>query len=157
VPDDELFAFHVEEVGRVAVQLLGRRLYETMRYWDTVEEGPETPPLHAEWARRWRALPKIVFSTTLDAVEDDARLERGDAVAVLERLRAEEDGEIAIGGAGLAASVMAHGLIDEYRLLVRPIVLGAGTPYFPPLERPIPLELVETRTFPGGVVYLRYS
>ena len=99
----------------------------------------------------------MVFSTTLSAVQGDARLASGGLAEEIERLRTEPgEGEIAIGGATLAAEAAALGLIDEYRTMVYPVLVGGGIPYFPQRERRVDLELVETRTFSSGVVYLHY-
>jgi dihydrofolate reductase len=155
-PDDELHRFHNEEVREVGVQLYGRRLYETMRVWDTV--GDDADPPMAEFARIWKQTPKLVFSTTLDAVEGTATtLAHEDPVTAVTRLKAEDGKPLAVGGAGLARTLIDAGLVDEYRLFVNPIVVGGGTPFFPTLERRIPLVLVETRTFSDRVVYIRYE
>jgi dihydrofolate reductase len=99
----------------------------------------------------------VVFSTTLSAVEGNARLASGGLAEVIERLRAEPgEGEIAIGGATLAAEAAGLGLIDEYRAMVYPVLVGGGIPYFPQRERRVDLELVEARTFGSRVVYLHY-
>jgi dihydrofolate reductase len=99
-----------------------------------------------------------VFSTTLSAVQGHARLASGGLAAEIERLRAEPaDGDIAIGGAVLAAEAAALGLIDEYRARVLPVLVGGGIPFFPQHQRRVDLELVETRTFGSRVVYLRYQ
>src|SRR5918997_3081242 len=103
-PDTELHAFHNERVRKCDVQLLGRRLYEVMLYWETVD--PSTPDVEGEFAALWLPLEKIVFSSTLDAVEGNARLASGGVVEELERLKAEEGKEIAVGGAGLAATCL---------------------------------------------------
>lgn len=145
-PDAELHRFHNERVRTQSAQLMGRRLYETMLSWET--DDPGWGEVEREWAAIWRPLPKVVFSTTLDTVEGNARLARGDVAEEL----AQFDGEVAIGGPGLAAS--AADLIDDYQLFVHPVVVGGGTPFFPP--RRIDLELVETRTFGSRVQYLRY-
>ena len=98
-----------------------------------------------------------MFSTTLSAVEGNARLASGGLAEEIGRLRAEAgNGDIAIGGATLAAEAAALGLIDEYRAMVHPVLVGGGIPYFPHSERRVDLELVETRTFSSNVVYLRY-
>ena len=102
------------------------------------------------------ALPKIVFSRTLERVEGSATLERDGHADVAARLKAQDGNDIAVGGAGLAGSLSRLGLIDEYRLFVSPVVLGGGTPFFPGLDERIDLELVETRTFGSRVVYVRY-
>src|SRR3954452_2076812 len=110
-----------------------------------------------EWAALWKPLPKVVFSTTLSAVQGNARLATGGIAEEIERLRAEpEEGNIAIGGATLAAEAAALGLIDEYRARVYPVLVGGGIPFFPRKEERADLELVETRTFPTGVVFLHH-
>ncbi|MEV7571268.1 dihydrofolate reductase family protein [Streptomyces tanashiensis] len=157
VPDDEVFRFWIDEIRDVGVHLLGRRLYETMLYWETVAEDPSLDDAQREWISLWNPLPKVVFSTTLSEVQGHARLVSGGLAEEIERLRAEPgDGDIAIGGATLAAEAAASGLIDEYRVMVYPVLVGGGTPYFPRHERRVDLELVETRTFNSKVVYLRY-
>jgi dihydrofolate reductase len=156
-PDPEVFRFWIDEIQQVGVHLLGRRLYETMRYWETAEQEQTLDEAELEWAAIWKALPKVVFSTTLSAVEGNARLVSGGLAEEIERLRAEPGrGEIAIGGATLAAEVAAAGLVDEYRAVVYPVLVGGGVPFFPRGERRVDLELVETRSFDSGVVYLRY-
>jgi len=156
-PDPGVFRFWIDEIRGVGVHLMGRRLYETMLYWETADQDPSLGDAELEWAGLWKPLPKVVFSTTLSAVEGNARLASGDVAEVIERLRSEPgEGEIAIGGATLAAEVAAHDLIDEYRVMVYPVLVGGGTPFFPQRERRVDLELVETRTFSSGVVYLRY-
>jgi len=155
-PDEEVFRFWIDEIRRVDVHLLGRRLYETMLYWETVDQE-SLNAAELEWAALWNPLQKVVFSTTLSAVQGNARLASGGLAEEIERLRAEpEEGEIAIGGATLAAEAAALGLIDEYRAMVHPVLVGGGIPFFPRRERRVDLELVETRTFSSRVVYLRY-
>jgi dihydrofolate reductase len=156
-PDKEVFRFWIDEIRGVDVHLLGRRLYETMLYWETAEEDPSLGDAEREWAGLWNPLPKVVFSTTLSAVQGNARLASGGLAEEIERLRAEPgDGEIAIGGATLAAEAAGSDLIDEYRSIVYPVLVGGGIPFFPRRERRVDLELVETRTFDSGVVYLRH-
>lgn len=155
-PDPEVFRFWIDEIRGVGVHLMGRRLYETMLYWETVDQA-SLDDAEMEWAALWKPLPKVVFSTTLSAVEGNARLASGGLAEEVERLRSEPgEGEIAIGGAKLADEVAAHDLIDEYRAMVYPVLVGGGTPFLPQRERRVDLELVETRTFSSGVVYLRY-
>ncbi|AZP15344.1 dihydrofolate reductase family protein [Streptomyces aquilus] len=158
-PDDEVFRFWIDEIRGVDVHVLGRRLYETMLYWETVD--PDDPTLDEatrEWTALWNPLPKVVFSRTLSSVQGkNVRLVSGDLVEEIERLRAEPgDGEIAIGGATLAAQASAAGLIDEYRSIVHPVLVGGGNPFFPRHEQRVDLELVETRTFRSKFVYLRH-
>jgi dihydrofolate reductase len=156
-PDEEVFRFWIDEIRGVGVHLLGRRLYETMLYWETADQDPSLGDAELEWAAIWKPLPKVVFSTTLSAVQGHARLASGGLAEEIERLRAEPgEGDIAIGGATLAAEVAALGLIDEYRVMVYPVLVGGGIPFFPQHERRVDLELVETRTFSSRVVYLRY-
>jgi dihydrofolate reductase len=157
VPDDELFRFHTEQVRELGGHLLGRRLYETMVYWETAEEQLSLPEPEREFARIWKELPKVVFSRTLEAVVGNTRLVRDGTAEEVARLKEEPGKDLGVGGAGLAAGLMELGLIDEYRLFVSPVVLGAGTPYFPSLDDRIKLELVETRTFGSRVVYVRYQ
>jgi dihydrofolate reductase len=155
--EKEVFRFWIDEIRAVGVHLMGRRLYETMLYWETAEQEQSLDDAELEWAALWNPLPKVVFSTTLSEVQGNARLASGGLAEEIERLRAEPgDGEIAIGGATLAAEAAALGLIDEYRPMVYPVLVGGGTPFFPRAERREDLELVETRTFSSKVVYLRY-
>jgi len=157
VPDKEVFRFWIDEIRGVGVHLMGRRLYETMLYWETADQDRSLDDAELEWAALWNPLPKVVFSTTLSAVQGNARLASGGLAEEIERLRAEPgEGDIAIGGATLAAQVAELGLIDEYQAMVYPVLVGGGIPFFPQRERRVDLELVETRTFTSRVVYLRY-
>ncbi len=157
VPDAEVFAYHLDEIRQVGVHLLGRKLYETMLYWETADEDPSLDDAEREWTRLWKALPKVVFSRTLTAVQGRARLATGSVAEEIERLRAEPgEGDIAIGGAELAVEAAAAGLIDEYRPAVYPVLVGGGAPYFPPGQRQVDLELVENRAFSSGVLALRH-
>ena len=155
--DQEVFRFWIEEIRGVGAHLLGRRLYQTMLYWETADQDPALGPDELEWSALWKPLPKVVFSNTLSAVEGNARLAEGGVAEEIERLRAEPgDGEIAIGGATLSAEAAALDLIDEYRMIVNPVLVGGGIPFFSRNERRVNLELVETRTLSPRVVYLRY-
>ena len=150
-PDEEVFRFATDEVRQVGVHLLGRRLYETMSYWETADQLDD---LELEFAALWKALPKVVFSSTLSAVHGNARLASVGLAEEIERLRADPGkGDIAIGGATLAAEAAALDLIDEYRARVYPVLVGGGIPFFPRRGRRVDLELVETRTFSSNVVY----
>lgn len=157
VPDDEVFAHHLDQLREVGVHLLGRRLYETMLYWEPSRHDPSWSAPEREWAALWRQLPKVVFSRTLTEVEGNARLASAGLADEVARLRGEDNvGDIAIGGAELAHEAAALGLIDEYRPTVHPVLLGGGVPYFAQEQRMVELELVQTRTFACGVVYLRH-
>ncbi|MFE5791144.1 dihydrofolate reductase family protein [Streptomyces sp. NPDC056503] len=156
-PDEEVFRFAIEETRGVDVHLLGRRLYETMLYWEGMEEDPTLDAPTREWVELWNPLPKVVFSRTLTEVKGHARLATGSLAEEIERLRAEPgQGQIALGGAALAAEAAAADLIDEYRVRISPVLLGGGIPFFARDERRVNLELVESRTFTSEVVYLRY-
>jgi dihydrofolate reductase len=155
-PDDEVFQFVTDEIREVGVHLLGRRLYETMLYWETVDQDSSLGDSMLEWAAIWKRLPKVVFSTTLSEVQGNSRLVSGGLAQEIERLRAEGEGDIAIGGSALATEAAELGLIDEYRARVYPVLVGGGTPYFPQGNLRVDLELLETLTFRSRVVYLRY-
>ncbi|HTR88512.1 MAG TPA: dihydrofolate reductase family protein [Solirubrobacteraceae bacterium] len=156
-PDEEVFGFFTEELREVGVHLLGRRLYETMLYWESAEEDPSLDESRREWARLWKGLAKVVFSRTLSTVRGNARLAEGDLKEEIERLRGEPgEGDIAIGGASLATEAARLDLIDEYRATVHPVLVGGGIPFFARDERRVDLELVQTRVFSREVVNLRY-
>jgi dihydrofolate reductase len=126
-------------------------------YWPTADEQPGVTPAQINFARRWRDMPKVVFSSTIRTVDWNARLVTSDAVPEITRLRAENGGPIDIGGATLAAAAMRAGLIDEYVLVTHPVLVGSGTSFFTALDNWVDLSLVETRTFPDGVVLTRYE
>jgi dihydrofolate reductase len=156
-PDPDVFRFWIDEIRGVDVHLMGRKLYETMLYWETAAEDPSLSEDERVWISLWNPLPKVVFSNTLTEVQGNARLASGNLEEEIERLRAEPgEGEIAIGGASLAAQAAALGLIDEYRVILYPVLVGGGNPHFPRNEQRVDLELVETRTFNSRVVYLHY-
>ncbi len=155
-PDGEVFRSHIDEIRGVGAHVMGRRLYETMLYWED-DHNPSLDDAELEWAALWNPLPKVVFSRSLSAVEGHARLASGGLAEEIERLRAVPgDGDIAIGGATLAVQAAALGLIDEYRPRIYPVLVGGGIPYFPREEHRVDLELVETRTFSSRIVYPRY-
>jgi dihydrofolate reductase len=126
-------------------------------HWPTADQQPGATPAHVEYARRWRDMPKVVFSSTISTVEGNARLVSGDAVAEITRLKAGDGGPMDIVGATLAASAMRAGLIDEYVLVTHPVLVGGGTPFFAALDDWVHLTLVETRGFPDGVTLTRYE
>lgn len=156
-PDEDVFRFWIDEIRGVDVHLLGRRLYETMLYWETADQDHELDDAELEWAALWKPLPKVVFSSTLSVVVGNARLASGSLAEEIERLRFEPGvGAIAIGGAALAAEAAALGLIDEFRVMVYPVLVGGGISFFPRDGCGVDLALVETRVFSSEVVYLRY-
>lgn len=156
---DETLHRHFNELERsTGTMLYGRRLYEIMSaFWPTADQDPSAPEFVKEYARTWQEKPKVVFSRTLQSVSHNSRLVRDDLPGEVARLKAEPGPDLTVGGAGLAHSCMQLGLIDEYQVYVHPVVLGGGKPMFGPLPGSIPLALVETRTFPRGVVLLRYE
>jgi dihydrofolate reductase len=158
VPSDELFQWWSDRVGATGLALYGRRVWEGMSsYWPTADQQSGVTPAQVEYARRWRDMPKVVFSSTLGTVGWNARLVGGDAVAEIARLKAEDGGPMDVAGATLAAAAMRAGLIDEFALVTHPVLVGGGTPFFTALDDWVSLELVETRTFPGGVLLTRYE
>ncbi|MEV5971934.1 dihydrofolate reductase family protein [Streptomyces sp. NPDC051921] len=158
VPSDELFQFWSVQLQATDLSLYGRKLWQTMSsHWPTADQQPDATPAEIEFARRWRDMSKVVFSSTIDEVEGNTRLVTGDAVAEISRLKAEDGGPMAIGGATLAGAAMRAGLIDEYLLATAPVLVGGGTPFFTALDSRVNLNLVETRTLPGGVLLTRYE
>ncbi|MFD5253025.1 dihydrofolate reductase family protein [Streptomyces bobili] len=157
-PSDELFQFWSDQLRATDLTLYGRKLWQTMSsHWPTGDQQPNATPAEIEFARRWRDMSKVVFSSTIDKVDWNTRLVTGDAVTEITRLKAEDGGPMDIGGATLAAAATRAGLIDEYVLATAPVLVGGGTPFFTALDNWVNLSLVETRTFPGGVVLTRYE
>jgi dihydrofolate reductase len=158
LPSDELFQFWSDRVGATGLALYGRRLWDGMSaHWPTADQQPGATPAHIEYARRWRSMPKVVFSRTTASLDGDARLFAGDAVTEIARLKAEDGGPMDILGATLAAAAVRAGMVDEYVLVTHPVLVGGGTPFFPGLDAWVDLDLVETRPFPGGVLLTRYA
>ena len=149
--DDELHTWFNDQTRALDATLYGRRLYEVMAtYWPTAEDDPAATDVTREFARVWNPMPKIVFSTTLERVEHNSRLVSGDVGAVLDDLRREFDGDMGVAGPNLAGQFVRRGLIDEYRLIIHPVVLGTGTPFWPKLDAPLGLRLVDHHAFGGG-------
>ena len=156
--DDELHTWFNDHMREMAASLYGRRLYEVMAgYWPTSDSDPNATGPMREFGQLWRATPRVVFSTTLTSVDHNSRLARDDVGEELARLRDEVDGDIEVGGPTLAAAFIRRGLVDEYRLVIHPVVLGGGTPFFPSLESPIPLRQTATKRFASGVVFVSYE
>ncbi len=155
VPSEEQFRFHLTQTRELGGHLCGRRLYETMLPWET-DPSLREDELRAAFADVWCAIPKVVFSRTLDRVQGNARLAESslaeEAAAALE----QTDKDVGIGGAGLAAAAIELGLVDELRMFRNPVVVGGGTPFLPPVTEEVPLDLIETRTFGSRVIYERY-
>lgn len=155
--DDEIHTFFNDQSRGLDAFLYGRTMYELMSaYWPTADSNPSAAAVEVEFSRIWKRVPKIVFSNTLDRVEWNSRLVRGDLAETVKSLKAEPGNDLGVGGPTLAGAMIRLGLVDEFHLMVNPVVLGRGTPYFPRLDQGIPLQLVETRPFSGGVMFLRY-
>src|SRR6266487_860719 len=143
VPSDELFQWWSDRVGATGLALYGRKLWETMSsHWPTADQQPGATPAEIEFARRWRDMPKVVFSSSTSAVDWNARLVTGDAVTEITRLKTEDGGPMDVGGATLAAAAMRAGLIDEYAIVTHPVLLGGGTPFFTALDNWVNLSSV---------------
>jgi dihydrofolate reductase len=143
-PNEEQFRFHVAQTRELGGYLLGRRLYETMLVWET-DPSLRDNELGAAFADVWCALPKVVFSRTLDSVQGNARLAEASVAEEAAAALDATDKDISIGGAGLAAAAIELGLVDELRMFRNPVVVGGGTPCLPPVTEDIPLHLIETR------------
>ena len=154
-PSDELFRFHLAQVRELGGYLLGRRLYETMLVWET-DSSLRDNELGDAFADVWCAIPKIVFSRTLDSVQGNARLAETSVAEEAAAALNATDKDVSIGGAGLAASAIQLGLVDELRMFRHPVVIGGGTPFLPPVTEDVSLDLIETRTFDSRVIYERY-
>ena len=155
-PSDELFRFHTALVSELGGYLLGRRLYEAMLVWET-DPSMRDNELRAAFADVWCAIPKVVFSRTLDSVQGNARLAEASVAEEAAAALDATDKDVSIGGAGLAAAAIELGLVDELRMFRYPVVVGGGTPFLPPVTEDVPLDLVETRTFGSRVIYERYG
>src|SRR5437763_11121645 len=156
VPRDEHFRFQLERVRGRGSCLLGRRLYETMLVWETDPSLRDNEDTDA-FAHVWSALPKVVFSRTLDSVQGNARLAEAPLAEEVAAALAATDKDVSIGGAGLAAAAVELGLVDELRMFRYPVVVGGGTPFLPPVTEDVRLDLIETRTFGSRVIYERYG
>jgi dihydrofolate reductase len=155
-PNPEVFA-RVNELERsFGTALYGRRMYETLVYWETFEATEDQPPYLAEFARIWQGATKVVYSRTLDAVSSArTRIERTFDPQSVQRMKDEAAQDISVGGADLAAQAMVAGLVDEVHLFVTPITVGGGTSAYP-LHAHCTLELVSIDQLGGGVAHLHY-
>src|SRR5438270_8123157 len=155
VPNEEQFRFHIAQTRELGGYLCGRRLYETMLVWET-DPSLRDNELGAAFADVWCAIPKVVFSRTLDSVQGNARLAEAPLAEEAAAALAATDKDVGIGGAGLAAVAVELGLVDELRLFRNPVGAGGGTPFLPPVAEDVRLDLIETRTFGSRVIYERY-
>jgi dihydrofolate reductase len=152
---EEQFRFHLAQTRELGGYLLGRRLYQTMLVWET-DPSLRDDELGAAFADVWRALPKVVFSRTLDSVQGNARLAEASVAEEAAAALDATDNDVSIGGAGLAATAIELGLVDELRMFRNPVVVGGGTPFLPPVTEDVRLDLIETRTFGSRVIYEPY-
>ena len=156
-PDEELHRHFNDLESRFDTHLYGRRMYELMTaYWPTADKNPSAPAYEVDYAHIWERVPKVVFSKTLEHVDWNSRLVKGDALEEVAKLKEQPGKNMSIGGSRLASALADGGLIDEFRLYVAPTFLGGGTPMFPRLRDRINLKPVEVREFGSGVVLLRY-
>jgi dihydrofolate reductase len=155
VPSEEQFRFHLAQVSGLGGYLLGRRLYESMLVWET-DPSLRDNELRAAFADAWCALPKVVFSRTLNSVQGNARLAKASVAEEAAAALDATDKDVSIGGASLAAPAIERGLIDELHMFRHPVVVGGGTPFLPPVTEDVQLDLVETRTFGSRVIYEHY-
>ena len=155
-PDEEVHAFVNDLERPVGTYLYGRRMHEVMRYWETAPTGADEPAVTRDYATIWQAADKVVYSTTLDAVDTArTRLERSFDPDRVRQPKAEAAQDLSIGGPGLAAQALVAGLVDECHLLLTPVAVGGGTPALPTGVR-LGLELLDQRRFGSGVVHLHY-
>ena len=157
IVDEEIHQFFNDQEREFELSLYGRRLYETMHpHWSTALQDPHLKPVEKEYAQIWNAIPKIVFSRTLDHVEGNATLMRDDLIEQVTKLKSQPGRWISVGGPTLAASLIEAGLVDEFRIVIHPVILGGGKPFFPNLKAPTNLTLLDTHRFSSGAMYLRY-
>jgi dihydrofolate reductase len=156
-PDEEVHAFVNELERPVGTYLYGRRMYETMVFWESPPELTDEPPVVQDFARIWQRADKIVYSTTLQTVTSAKTLiEREFDPGAIRRLKAEASADLSVGGAELAAHAIQAGLVDEYALFLVPVVVGGGKRALPADDVRVNLELLDERRFRNGTVYLQY-
>ena len=155
VPNEEQFRFHIAQTSELGGFLCGRKLYETMLVWET-DPSLRDDEDGAAFADVWCAIPKVVFSRTLDSVQGNARLAEASLAEEAAAALDATDKDVGIGGAGLAAGAVELGLVDELHMFRNPVVVGGGTPFLPPVTEAVPLDLIETATFGSRVIYERY-
>jgi len=154
--DEEVHTFIGDVFRPVRTFLYGRKMYETMVYWETAHLEPDQPPHILQYTRDWQAADKIVYSTTLESVSSaKTRIERSFDPDVVRKLKAQSDHDLSVDGPNLAAQAIRAGLVDEYHLLMTSSVVGGGKRFFPDGVR-LDLDLVEQRAFKSGLIYARY-
>ncbi len=157
VPDEDVHRFWNGFEASIGIHLYGRKLYETMQYWETAHEEPGQSDYSLEYARIWQGIENVVYSTTLrEPATARTRIERAFDPAAVARMKAESAKDMSIGGAELAAHAIRAGLVDEFHSVVTPVILGSGKPWLPN-GVDIKLELIDERRFDSGCVYLAYK
>ncbi len=156
-PDEEVHSFVNDLERPIGTHLYGRRMYETMVYWETAPSLPDQSPLELDFAQIWQAADKVVYSRTLESVSSArTRIEPAFDPAAIQQLKARAGSDISIGGPNLAAEAIRAGLVDECHLFLVPTLVGGGNPALPDHVR-VALELKDLRRFAGGVVHLHYG
>lgn len=154
--DEEVHTFINDLFRPVGTYLYGRRMYETMLFWETVHTKPDVPPHILQYGRDWRAAEKVVYSTTLESVSSEkTRIERTFDPEAVRALKAEAEHDLSVDGPTLAAQAIKAGLVDEYHLFITTSVVGGGKRFFPDGVR-LDLDLVEERSFPSGLLHAHY-
>lgn len=154
-PVEELHRHFNDLEKNLDINFYGRGMSEVMDFWLTADQNPDLKDHELEYARLWKDTERIVFSKTLDKVEGKAQIRREVDPDEIIKLKKQPGKDMAVGGAGLASTFIKHGLVDEFRLYIHPVIVGGGKPMFPVNEK-VNLKLVETRTFSGDVVMLKY-
>lgn len=156
-PDAAVHAFVNDLERPIGTYLLGRRMYEVMRFWETADTVPDLPPAEREYAEIWRGIDKVVYSSSLaDAPTSRTRIERRFDPDDVRRMKAESERDLSVAGPHLAVHAFHAGLVDEVRMFVYPVIVGGGTALLPTGVR-LDLELRDEHLFDAGVVYLRYA
>lgn len=156
-PGDEVFRYITELSASIGTYLYGRRMYETMLFWETAHTLPDLPEPVVTWTRQWQAARKIVYSRTLSEPRSArTRIEGGFDPDAVRRWKADAEGDIAVAGPQIAGQAVKAGLVDEFQLIVCPVLVGGGKRFFP-AGMGMTLELIEERRFGDGTVVLRYA
>jgi dihydrofolate reductase len=156
-PDEEVHSFINELERRVGTYLYGRRMYETMVFWESPPDLADQPPFIRDFAEIWQAADKIVYSKTLQAVTSaKTRIEREFDPEAVRQLKATAGRDLTVGGAELAGDAIVAGLVDEYHLFLVPVVVGGGKHFLSDKNVRVSLELLDERDFRNGTVYLHY-
>lgn len=156
-PDAEVFAYVTDHAASFGTYLYGRKMYETMVYWETADNQPDLPQAELAWTRLWQAAEKVVYSKTLTEPRSErTRIERAFDAAAIQQLKATAAKDITVDGPDLAAQAIKAGLVDEIHLIINPVLVGGGKRFFPEGGR-LNLTLLEQRAFANGVVVLKYA